>query len=95
MSLTVWALVAALAAIGIFLVLSFLTIAKLVEKLKEKHSDFFKARIKRRYETMGVDVIDVDVQDVFGNTISEEKYAGLDGISSSLYSGTNINKYSS
>lgn len=95
MSLTIWALVAALAALGIFLVLAFLSVLKLVEKLKNKHDDFFKAKIKKRYETMGVDVIDIEVQDVFGNTISEESYAGLDGISSSLYSGKVINKYSS
>lgn len=95
MSLTIWALVAALAAVGIFLVLAFLTVSKLVEKLKDKHSDFFKAKIKSRYETMGVDVIEVEVQDIFGNKVSEEKYAGLDGVSSALYSGKEINKYSS
>lgn len=92
MSLTVWALVAALAALGIFLVLAYLSKDKLIGKLRDKHSDFFKAEIKKRYETMGVDVIDVDIKDIFGNTIAEESYAGLDGIDSTLYSGKTIYK---
>lgn len=92
MSLTVGLLIAALAAIGIVLVLAFLSYDKLLEKLRDSHSDFFKAKITDKYSTMGVDVIDVKVEDVFGHTISNESYASLDGISCSLYTGREIYK---
>lgn len=92
MSITVGILIAALAAAGIILVFAYLTISKIREKLREKNSDFFKAEIKKRYTTMGVDVVDVEVKDLFGNTIEEESYASLDGIASELYSGKTIYK---
>lgn len=93
MSLTIGLLIAALAAIGIVLVLGFLSYDKLLSKLRDSHSDFFKAKIKRNYSTMGVEVIDVQVKDIFGHIISDESYAGLDGVSSSLYTGKEIYKY--
>lgn len=92
MSIGLIALAAALAAAGIILVLAYLTISKIREKLREKHSDYFKAVIKKKYTTMGVDVVDVEVKDLFGNTIDEKSYASLDGISSELYSGKTIYK---
>lgn len=92
MSLTVALLIAALAAIGIVLILGFLSYDKLVQKLRDSHSDFFKAKIKKNYTTMGVEVIDVKVEDVFGRTIADESYAGLDGVSGALYTGREIYK---
>ncbi|WP_297278610.1 hypothetical protein [uncultured Brachyspira sp.] len=95
MSFTVAAIITILVAAGIIIIFAFLSVAKLVAKLKEKHTDFFKAKIKKNYTTCGVDTIDVNVEDIFGNTIASESYASLDGISSSLYAGREINKYSS
>lgn len=92
MSVTIAILIAALAAAGIILVLAYITTSKIKEKLREKYSDYFKAVIKKRYTTMGVDVVDVEIKDLFGNTIDEESYASLDGISSELYSGRTIYK---
>lgn len=95
MGLTLVVILGILAAAGIILVWAFLTVAKLVEKLKEAHSDYFKAVITKKYKTAGVDVIDVRVEDILGNTIAEESYASLDGVSSRLASGSIVNKWDS
>lgn len=92
MSITIALLIAALAAAGIVLVLAFLSVSKIREKIRAGHSDYFKAIIKKKYTTMGVDVVDVEIKDIFGNTIDEESYASLDGISSELYSGRTVYK---
>lgn len=92
MSLTIGILIAALAAAGIVLVFAYLTISKIKEKLRENNTDYFKAVITKKYTTMGVDVVDVEVKDLFGNTIEEKSYASLDGVSSELYSGKTIYK---
>ncbi len=90
--MTIAILIAALAAIGIVLVLGYLTYDKIKEKISNSHSDFFKAKITKKYTTMGVDVIDVQIEDICGRTISNESYAGLDGISSDLYTNSVVYK---
>ncbi len=87
MSLTVWAIIAALAAAGIILVAGFITISLIKEKLKDKYSNFWKAKIKDKYETLGVPVVEVEVEDLYGNTIGENKFASLDGCSSYISKG--------
>lgn len=81
------AIAAALAALGIILVLSFITISFIKQKLKERYSNFWKARIKDRYETLGVPVVEVEVEDLYGNNLGTDKFASLDGISSSIEEG--------
>ena len=87
MSLTVWAIIAALAAAGVILVAGFLTSSLIKEKLKKKYSNFWKAKIKDKYETLGVPVVEVEVKDLYGNTIGENKFASLDGCSSYISKG--------
>lgn len=92
MSITIGLLIAALAAAGIILTLTFIAISFIINKLRERSSDYFKAVIKKKYTTMGVDVVDVEFKDLLGNTLEEKSYASLDGISSELYAGKNIYK---
>lgn len=87
MSLTVWAIIAALAAVGIIIVAGFITASLIKEKLKEQYSNFWKAKIKDKYETLGVPVVEVEVEDLYGNTIGENKFASLDGCSSYISKG--------
>lgn len=87
MSLTVGLIIAALAAAGIILVAGFITISLIKEKLKNKYSNFWKAKIKDKYETLGVPVVEVEVKDLYGNTIDENKFASLDGCSNSISKG--------
>ena len=87
MSLTIWVVLGILAGAGIILVAGFLTISLIKEKLREKHSNFWKAKIKDKYETVGVPVVEVEVEDLYGNTIGTNKFASLDGCSSSVSTG--------
>lgn len=80
-----------LAAAGIILVAGYLTISLLRSKLIERHNNFWIGRIKDKYETVGVPVVEVSVEDLYGNTIGTEKFASLDGCSVSI--GDKISKY--
>ena len=78
---------AVLAALGIILVFAFITVSFIKQKLKERYSNYWKARIKDKYETVGVPVVEVEVEDLYGNSLGTDKYASLDGISSSISKG--------
>ena len=78
---------AALLIMGIVLILAYITVSVIKQKLKEKYTNYWKARIKDRYETIGVPVVEVEVEDLYGNSLGTEKYASLDGISPSIEEG--------
>lgn len=82
------ALAAALAALGIILIVGIITLAVIRERLKNK--DMFKAHIKKQSETLGVTVIHIDLEDSYGNSIDEVKLASVDG--ANVTTGTVIYK---
>lgn len=84
---TYFVIAGVLAALGIILVFSFITKSYLKEKLRESYQDKWKAFIKKRYYSHEVPVIEVDVYDLFGNSIGTDKFASLDGIEPSLTQG--------
>lgn len=85
---TVGGLAAILAALGIILILGIITYEVIKEKLRSK--DFFKATIKEKTTTMGVPVIKIDMEDVFGNSVDQMKLASAEGIDVAV--GMNIYK---
>ena len=88
MSVTVGIIIAALIAAGIIIIAGFITISLIKNKIKEKYSNYWKIKIKERYDFMGaVPVVEVEVKDLYGNTLGEEKYASIDGCSSSIKEG--------
>lgn len=89
--LTIAVIIGILAAAGIILVTGYLTISLLRSKLLERYSNFWVGRIKDRYETVGVPVVEVTVEDLYGHTIGTEKFASLDGCSAHI--GDKILKY--
>lgn len=85
--LTVAAIIGILAAAGIILVAGFLTYYKLRQALKERYSNFWLARIREKSSTAGIPVVEVSVEDLYGNTISTDKFASLDGCSTNIHQG--------
>lgn len=81
-------LAAMLAAMGIILIVGIITYAVIKEKLRSK--DFFKAKIKKASKTIGVPVVSINLEDVYGNSIDELKLASVDGANVTI--GTNIYK---
>lgn len=81
---TVAVVSAILIAAGVLLVLGFLWISTLKEKVRERNPDYFKIKIKEKEKIAGIPVITVDVYDSTSNKIDEQKYASLEG--------TNIDK---
>lgn len=78
---TVAVITAILLAAGVILVLGYLWISTLKEKVKERNSDYFKIIIKEKEKIAGVPVITVDVYNKNIDKIDEQKYASLEGTS--------------
>lgn len=78
---TVAVITAILLAAGVILVLGYLWISTLKEKVKERNSDYFKIIIKEKEKIAGVPVITVDVYNKNLDKIDEQKYASLEGTS--------------
>ena len=83
-------IIAILLAAGVILVAGFLTVSLIRQKLRERHSNLLKAKIKKKEAQFGIQVVHVDVKDIYGRTIAEEKFASLDGCSSSIRPGDEL-----
>lgn len=72
------ALTILLAALGIILVAGVITFEVINEKLKNR--DFFRAKILKQSETLGIRVVFIELEDDYGNSVDEIKLASVEGV---------------